>query len=178
MLVGHSFGGLVIKSMIAEVFNRLVKSGTVPGTSTTAPGSTETMRFTERMDCECREFLNHIQHIIFYAVPHLGTDVAKYMVALNSVFSLRLAGIVKNLEPFQMEMTKLSKDFELAISYQRHRIPIFAFAETQKYRKVKSLPKQQQLPFFEISKMTDLRSLNMQISIFPMNLQFYQSSTV
>jgi hypothetical protein len=26
--------------------------------------------------------------------------------------------------------------------------------------------------------MTDLRSFNMQISIFPMNLQFYQSSTV
>jgi hypothetical protein len=157
--------------MIVEAHKRLMKRGMVPGTSTTAKGLTETM------DSQCREFLKHIRHIIFYAVPHLGTNIATCVKVLNRVVSLRLAGIVDNLEPFQVEMMELSDNFQDAIR-QKPPIPIYAIAETQTYMKVKSLLKQQQFPFCEISKMTDLRSFNMQISIFPMNLQFYQSSTV
>ncbi len=170
VLVGHSFGGLVIKSMIVEAHKRLMKRGMVPGTRTTAKGLTETMDF------QCREFLKHIRHIIFYAVPHLGTHIANYAKVLNSVVSLRLAGIVDNLKPFQMEMEELSDDFQRAIR-QNPPIPIYAIAETRTYMQVKSLPKQQQFPLCAVSKMTDFRSFNMQISIFPMNLQFYQSST-
>ncbi|CAM6028976.1 unnamed protein product [Sphagnum balticum] len=89
VLVGHSFGGLVIKSMIVEAQKRLMKRGMVPGTSTTAKG----------------------------------------------VVSLRLAGIVDNLKPFQMEMEELSDDFRRAIR-QNPPIPIYAIVETQKYMQV------------------------------------------
>ncbi|CAK9274138.1 unnamed protein product [Sphagnum jensenii] len=129
VLVGHSFGGLVIKSVITEAHKRLMKRGMVPGTSTTAKGLTETM------DSQCREFLKHIRHIIFYAVPHLGTNIANYVKVLNNVVSLRLAGIVDNLKPFQMEMEELSDEFECAIS-QELPIPIYAIVETQTYMKV------------------------------------------
>ncbi len=144
-----------------------MKRGMVPGTSTTPKGLTETM------DSQCREFLKHIRHIIFYAVPHRGTNIANYVEVLNSVVNLRLAGIVDNLKPFQMEMEELSDDFQFAIR-QKPPIPIYAIVETQTYMKVKSLPKQQQFPLCAVSKMTDLRSFNMQISIFSMNLQFNQ----
>jgi hypothetical protein len=143
----------------------------VPSTDTTTDKG-----LTSQMDSQCREFLRHIQHIIFYAVPILGTNIAKFVSVLKG---LKLAGIVDNLKPFQQDMAQMFIDFHHAIRQDRPTpIPIYAFAEKYKYKKVKSLPKQQLFPFCAISKMTDLRSFNTQIYTFPMNLQFYQSSTL
>jgi triacylglycerol esterase/lipase EstA (alpha/beta hydrolase family) len=134
VLVGHSFGGLVIKSMIAEADWRVMRREAVQ--------SADATELTKIMDSQCREFLKHIRHIIFYAVPHLGADYAKYAKLLDKIVNLRLAGIVDNMEPFQKEMKDLSDNFQLAIC-RKSRIPIYAFAETPTSMMVKSLPKQQ-----------------------------------
>jgi predicted alpha/beta-fold hydrolase len=119
VLVGHSFGGLVIKSLFVEA--------------------------SKHNDDKCKKFLKCIKGTIFYSVPHSGDLIAQYIKNFNKAFHQRLAGTLSNLSVFEAEMKKLSKDFEDKIetlSKDLHHairgIKIFSFAEQRDYNKVSS----------------------------------------
>jgi triacylglycerol esterase/lipase EstA (alpha/beta hydrolase family) len=125
VLIGHSFGGLVIKSLVVKAHQAALR------------------RPANRLDSSkkemCTNFLANIGGIFFYGVPHTGSLIAKYVENLNKVFPLQLAGIMKNLLPFQNDMEQLSVNFEGAIDQER--VILYAFAELLEYKQVHSLPK-------------------------------------
>lgn len=118
MLVGHSFGGLVIKSLLVEADKqaKLLEKRRVP--------SGLALRTAE----VCKMFRDNVKGIVFYGVPHSGSDVATMARRLNDAAfkSLRLTGIMKNLEPFERKMEELTVDFREAVGDD---IDIYAFAE-------------------------------------------------
>jgi pimeloyl-ACP methyl ester carboxylesterase len=124
VLIGHSFGGLVIKSLVVKAHQVALR------------------RPANRLDTSkkemCANFLANIGGIFFYGVPHTGSLIAKYVKNLNKVFPLQLAGIMKNLLPFQNDMEQLSVDFEGAIDQKR--VTLYAFAELLEYNKVLVVP--------------------------------------
>ncbi len=123
MLIGHSFGGIVIKSLTAEAFKHAT-------------------RFSCR---KCMAFLTYTTGMIFYAVPHSGRQIAQYVENYNKAFTHRLDGILKKLKEFETEMETLSKEFvdSLQITSKNkdhpHVIQIYSFAEQLPYNKVSVL---------------------------------------
>jgi hypothetical protein len=114
VLVGHSFGGLVIKSLFVEA--------------------------SKHNHDDCNEFLKRTKGTIFYSVPHSGDLIAQYIINFNKAFLQRLAGTLSNLSDFEAEMKKLSKDFETLSKDLHPGIKIFSFAEQLDYNKVLVLP--------------------------------------
>ncbi len=123
VLIGHSLGGLVIKSLAVKAHQVAL------------------CRPANRLDTSkkemCRNFLVNIKGIFFYGVPHSGSMIADYVKNLNNA-GFRLAGIMKNFCPFQKDMEELSVNFQNAIDMET---VLYAFAEELKYKKVHSLPK-------------------------------------
>ncbi len=123
VLIGHSLGGLVIKSLAVKAHQVALR------------------RPANRLDTSkkemCRNFLVNIKGIFFYGVPHSGSMIADYVKNLNNA-GFRLAGIMKNFCPFQKDMEELSVNFQNAIDMET---VLYAFAEELKYKKVHSLPK-------------------------------------
>ncbi len=122
MLIAHSFGGIVIKSLIVEAFKHA------------------------RSSCKkCMTFLTYTTGMIFYAVPHSGRQIAQYVENYNKAFPHRLVGILKKLKEFETEMETLSKEFvgSLQIAsknkHHPHVIQIYSFAEQLPYEKVSAL---------------------------------------
>jgi hypothetical protein len=122
VLVGHSFGGLLIKSLTVEA-------------SKDASSSCK----------ECQTFLEHIKGIIFYAVPHSGRLTAQYAQNFDKAFPHRLPGVMRGLKEFEDEMEQLSNNFNEKIlklssdpDHATHGITIYFFAEREKYNKVRS----------------------------------------
>ncbi|KAH8956105.1 hypothetical protein BDL97_07G021400 [Sphagnum fallax] len=124
VLIGHSFGGLVIKSLVVKAHQ--------------AAQRLPAKRLDSSKKEMCTNFLANIEGIFFYGVPHTGSLIAKYVKNLNKVFPFQLAGIMKNLVPFQNDMEQLSVDFENAIDPER--VMLYAFAERLKYKKVLVVP--------------------------------------
>ncbi len=120
MLVGHSFGGLIIKSLIVEASKHV------------------------SVTCECKTFLQHIKGMIFYAVPHSGRLIAQYAENFDKAFPHRLAGVMRELKKFEEDMHQLSKKFDeiLELSSKKdhalHGIKIYSFVERLKYNEVSS----------------------------------------
>ena len=111
VMVGHSFGGLVIKSLVVEVHKASMR------------GASNNL---DENSIECAQaFLAGLRGIIFYAVPHGGANMSE-IYRLGSVEgTCRMAGIVKNLEPFQRKMESLSMEFDEVAE----NIIIYAFGE-------------------------------------------------
>ncbi len=124
VLIGHSLGGLVIKSLVVKAHE--------------AAGRRAANLLDPSKGEMCRKFLANIKGIIFYGVPHSGSMIAEYVKNLNKADLFRLAGIMKNLCPFQNDMEQLSVDFNNAIDQER--VALYAFSELLKYKKVHSLP--------------------------------------
>lgn len=75
----------------------------------------------------CKAFMGNVKLAVFYGTPHSGSDAANLAKKLQKVYRLPfLAGILKNLQPFERSMEELSVEFEDAA---RADINIFAFAE-------------------------------------------------
>jgi triacylglycerol esterase/lipase EstA (alpha/beta hydrolase family) len=125
VLIGHSLGGLVIKSLVVKAHQA----------SHRHPAN----RLDKYKKEMCTNFLANIGGIFFYGVPHTGSLIAEYVKNLNKVFPLQLAGVMKNLLPSQNDMEQLSVDFKVAIDPER--VILYAFAELLEYKKVHSLPK-------------------------------------
>jgi hypothetical protein len=120
VLVGYSFGGLVVKSLVVEVDKR-VNARTVG-------------RLDEQVQRSCNKFLVNLKAAIFYSVPHAGggEDFKQFFVyqsqQLNVVNKKQIAksGILKSFEVFNRQMAELSVDFETAVDPS---LIIYAFGE-------------------------------------------------
>jgi hypothetical protein len=104
ILVGHSFGGLVIKSLICEAHYTANQRCRSP--------------LEERAAKDCQAFINNLKGVVFYSVPHSGTseDFQKFWTQFSHGSGVpqkgRLAGIMNNLKKFSREMQQLTVDFE------------------------------------------------------------------
>jgi triacylglycerol esterase/lipase EstA (alpha/beta hydrolase family) len=111
-LVGHSFGGLVIKALVNAMKTR----------STSEAGESNALN-SDAID-RANKFLQNLKGIVFYSVPHSGADAD----ALARYFKFQgLSTMVKDLRPFSRKMAKMSVLTEDAV-YKKGVI-IFAFGE-------------------------------------------------
>jgi len=103
-LVAYSFGGLVLKSLVAEAWKR------------------EHQRVRNDLDDEvhkcCKKFLNNVKGVVFYSVPHAGGTqfLSNYFTwqhqQINTMNKhVTQSGFLKNLESFNPQMEHLSTDF-------------------------------------------------------------------
>ncbi len=129
MLIGHSLGGLILKSLVVKAHHATHE----------AAGHQPANRVDKHKKFMCTKFLENIRGIIFYGVPHSGSIFGGYLKNLDKTGLFRLAGIMKNLCPYQNDMQLLSVEFKKAIDPKR--VTLYAFAEGSKYKKVHSLPK-------------------------------------
>ncbi len=110
VLVGHSFGGLVIKALINETKRR--------------SDSAETNALDKKAIRKAKEFLQNLKGIVFYAVPHSGADAA----TLSRCFKfVRLSKIIGNLKPSSRRMAKMS--VMMQDTFYNKGINIYAFGE-------------------------------------------------
>ncbi|CAM6075933.1 unnamed protein product [Sphagnum tenellum] len=120
VLVGYSFGGLVVKSLVVEVGKR-VNARIVGG-------------LDEQVERTCKKFLENLKGAIFYGVPHTGggEDFKQFFVYQSQQFKdankkqIAESGILKSLERFNRQMAELSVDFETAVDPT---LIIYAFGE-------------------------------------------------
>jgi len=110
VLVGHSFGGLVIKALINETKRR--------------SDSAETNALDKKAIHKAKEFLQNLKGIVFYAVPHSGADAATLLSYFHFV---RLSNIIRNLTPFSRRMEK--KSVMMQDTVYNKGINIYAFGE-------------------------------------------------
>jgi hypothetical protein len=110
-LVGHSFGGLVIKALINEAKR--------------SSGRAERNALDRKAISKAKEFLKNLKLVVFYAVPHSGADAK----TLTGYVSGRAASwLPKNMKPFSRKMEKMSVMMQDAFNKE---INIFAFVEGQ-----------------------------------------------
>jgi hypothetical protein len=110
VLVGYSFGGLVVKSLMVEVDQRIHQKLRNP--------------LEQKVNESCQSFSKYLKGIVFYGVPHSGCPdkFLEYMVSKcqekNVLFEKLKAqsSLLKNLESFNRQMRQLSVDFENSIS--------------------------------------------------------------
>ncbi len=114
-LVGHSFGGLVIKALINETRR--------------SSGMAERNALDGRAINKAKEFLKNLKLVVFYAVPHSEAD-AETLTGYVKHFSGRAASwLPQNMEPFSRRMAKMSVMMEDA--FYNKKINIYAFVEGQ-----------------------------------------------
>ncbi len=118
VLVGHCFGGLVIKSLVEEANKR-------------AYG-----RVKNELDGQSKRrannFLKNLKGIVFYAVPHAGSELESYFKRCSSnwsakIFGLKMAKFMENLKPHQSRMENLSTTFDSIIKGLP--VNVYAFME-------------------------------------------------
>jgi hypothetical protein len=115
VLVGHCFGGLVIKSLVEQANNR-------------AYGRVNNEIDEQSWKC-ADKFLKNLKGIVFYAVPHAGSKLKPYFkrCSSNKSSGAKLAGFMENLKPDQSNMENLSTTFDSIM--KRFRVNVYAFME-------------------------------------------------
>ncbi len=115
MLIGHSFGGLVLKSLVVK----LKRESTIQ--NATNPFSKVTVQ-------RAKVFLRNVTGVAFYAVPHAGSsNFLKYVNKLLKCYNRHHCGIMDNIRPWQRDMEQLSEDFDRIVT--ENKISIYAFGE-------------------------------------------------
>ncbi|KAG0581223.1 hypothetical protein KC19_4G233800 [Ceratodon purpureus] len=113
VLVGHSFGGVIIKALVTEAQRALQNS----------------------INCQqvtkCKKFLKSLASIVFYSVPHAlkSTEFENYISGCGNTRVLQKSSLLKSVRGdncFIPEMIRLSRDFESAVP---HRTKVLAFLE-------------------------------------------------
>jgi hypothetical protein len=113
-LVGHSFGGLVIKSLVVEAYQR---AQVIPRN-----------RIDELSVASANRFLKNLRGVVNYAVPHTGSCLESYFTVRDNLFRrVNLAEFMKNLQPSQRRMEDLSVKFDEIV--QQNSILVYAFLE-------------------------------------------------
>jgi hypothetical protein len=126
VLVGYSFGGLVVKSLVVEVDKRM--------------NARIENALDRRVRQSCTKFLKNLKATIFYGVPHTGggDDFRQFFVYQSQQFNdankkqIAKSGILKNIEGFNRQMAELSVDFKTAVDPT---LIICSFAEGQPIRR-------------------------------------------
>jgi hypothetical protein len=115
VLVGHSFGGLVLKSLVVK----LNRASTIRNPINL--WSRATVQFA-------KVFLGNVRGVAFYAVPHAGSsNIGEYVNKLLRCNNRHHPGIMDNIQPWQRDMEQLSVDFDHIVS--ENEISIYAFCE-------------------------------------------------
>jgi predicted alpha/beta hydrolase family esterase len=120
VLVGHSFGGLVIKSLMVEV-DKAVKERAISA-------------IERNKQARCKAFQVNVKGIMFYAVPHIGAkkNFKTYLTDCNNIpflqNSQRLTGLMRTVDTFNRQMVELSTDFEYSVPTD---INLYAIVEGQ-----------------------------------------------
>jgi triacylglycerol esterase/lipase EstA (alpha/beta hydrolase family) len=123
VLVGHSFGGLVIKSLVVEARKRGLYG--------------VTNRLDENDVVFANRFLQNLRGVVNYAVPHRGSFLESYFTLGHKLYrQVKLAGFMKHLKPFSRQMEDLSTMFD-AISHEKS-ILVLAFLEGKPLKDVVS----------------------------------------
>ncbi|KAH8932797.1 hypothetical protein BDL97_19G094100 [Sphagnum fallax] len=115
ILIGHSFGGLVLKSLVVK----LERGSTIRSSSTP---------FSEAAAQRAKSFLKNLRGVAFYAFPHAGsTNFHTFVNKLSRCTNRHLLGIMGNIEPYRRDMNQLSVDFDDIVN--GNKISIYAFSE-------------------------------------------------
>jgi uncharacterized protein (DUF488 family) len=121
VLVGYSFGGLVLKSLVVDVHKHIYQK----------VGN----EYDIRTKTICKRFLENLKGTIFYGVPHTGDprELLKYFTwqfqEMNSIDKKLIKAqpsLLNNIESFNRQMEQLTVDFGHAIETN---VNIYAFVE-------------------------------------------------
>ncbi|KAG0610859.1 hypothetical protein M758_7G097600 [Ceratodon purpureus] len=115
-LVGHSFGGVLIKSLVTKAQNII------------------TERVQENIDEKvekCEKFLKSLAMIVFFSVPHapMGLEFENYISECREIVALQRSSFLHSLREdisFIADMNQLSADFAIALS---EKVKVLAFLE-------------------------------------------------
>ncbi len=116
VLVGYSFGGLVLKSLVVDVHKRIYQK--------------VTNEYDIRRRMDCKRFLENLKGTIFYGVPHAGgpKELLEYFTwqsqEMNSIKAQ--PSLLNYIESFNRQMEQLTVDFGHAIEAN---VNIYAFGE-------------------------------------------------
>ncbi len=118
VLVGYSFGGLVLKSLVVDVCKGIYQK--------------VTNEYEIRTRKNCERFLENLKGKIFYGVPHTsGAKLLEYftwqsqeMNSINKKLMKAQSSLLNNIESFNRQMEQLTVDFGHAI---KANINIYAF---------------------------------------------------
>jgi hypothetical protein len=120
-LVGYSFGGLVVKSLVVEVEKRAKQARVENNLERAAKQS-------------CQKFLGNLKGTIFYSVPHAGgrEDFKEYFIWECKKFNaskkkqITKSGLLRSMDCFNQQMAYLTEDFDIAVEPS---LIIYAFGE-------------------------------------------------
>jgi hypothetical protein len=115
VLIGHSFGGLVLKSLVVE----LKRASTIQNPT----------YYWSKATVQCAKvFLRNVRGVAFYAVPHAGSsNIPTYVNKLLRCNNRHDAGIMDNIPCWQRDMERLSVNFDGIVT--ENEIMIYAFCE-------------------------------------------------
>ncbi|CAK9279426.1 unnamed protein product, partial [Sphagnum jensenii] len=122
VLIGHSFGGLIIKSLVVEI-QRYMNQKT-------------SNDIESAMNARSKDFYDNLTGVIFYGVPHEGgtktfsmyfAEICQEVGLLNETHSITQQSFLQNVQVLDQKMEQLSVDF-----YQtKKNLNIYAFVEGQ-----------------------------------------------
>jgi hypothetical protein len=86
----------------------------------------------EQSKTHANKFLKNLKGIVFYAVPHAGSELESYFKKCSSnwsdkIFGVKLAKFMENLKPHQSRMENLSTTFDSIMNGMR--VNVYAFME-------------------------------------------------
>jgi hypothetical protein len=115
VLIGHSFGGLVLKSLVVEVERRL-----------TFRNSTDSW---SKSTAQCAKvFLKNVRGVAFYGVPHSGSsNFPQYVNNVLRLNNIHYPGLMKNILPWERDMEQLTGNFNRVAT--ANKFNIYAFCE-------------------------------------------------
>ncbi|CAM6016306.1 unnamed protein product [Sphagnum balticum] len=115
-MVAYSFGGLVLKSLVVEMYKHVYQNQ-------------KTHLDVKTKNC-CEKILKNLKGVVFYSVPHAGgtEDLSKYFKwqCEHITKDKTRSSLLKNMKSFDQKMEQLSIDFSKSI---REDVNIYAFAE-------------------------------------------------
>jgi hypothetical protein len=126
VLVGHNFGGLIIKSLVVEI-KRCMDQKT-------------SNDMDLAMNARSKAFYDNLTGVIFYGVPHKGgtktfstyfAQKCQEMGFLNNTHSRTQQNLLKNVQFLDPKMEQLSMEFDEA----KENLDIYAFVEGQPINK-------------------------------------------
>ncbi len=150
VLVGYSFGGLVLKSLVVDVHKCISQK--------------VTNQYEKITMTNCKRFLENLKGTIFYGVPHTGgpRELLEYFVSqspeMNSINKKLIKAqpsLLNNIESFNRQMEQLTVDFDDAIE---ENVNIYAFAEGK--------PLNEKGVHFKDSMTFDIIPINLNIILF------------
>lgn len=123
VLVGHSYGGIVIASLVVrcyDLFKRPMENRT-----NLSPGERESIDNATR-------FMANLKGVVFFGVPQKGSMLAALATWINMIIPLCIGkSVSSDLVPSSEGIAELMRNFQIAIQCQPG-VVRFAFGETKK----------------------------------------------